>query len=123
MGRQILVIRAQEVAMSQSDAQQKADAGSEQRAVQQEQDRRDAQQPQGEEHKEPVQAGHQDYPAPPLPGQHPEKPGLEHEMELKPQFMAPHYCGSGKLAGMAAVITGGDSGIGRAVAVLYAREG
>jgi NAD(P)-dependent dehydrogenase (short-subunit alcohol dehydrogenase family) len=44
-------------------------------------------------------------------------------MQLKPQFMAPDYCGSGKLAGMAAVITGGDSGIGRAVAVLYAREG
>lgn len=44
-------------------------------------------------------------------------------MALKPQFQAPAYCGSGKLHGMAAVITGGDSGIGRAVAVLYAREG
>jgi NAD(P)-dependent dehydrogenase (short-subunit alcohol dehydrogenase family) len=37
--------------------------------------------------------------------------------------MAPDYCGSGKLAGMTAIITGGDSGIGRAVAVLYARVG
>jgi NAD(P)-dependent dehydrogenase (short-subunit alcohol dehydrogenase family) len=44
-------------------------------------------------------------------------------MSLKPRFMAPDYCGSGKLAGMTAIITGGDSGIGRAVAVLYAREG
>ena len=44
-------------------------------------------------------------------------------MQLKPQFEAPGYRGSGKLEGMAALITGGDSGIGRAVAVLYAREG
>jgi NAD(P)-dependent dehydrogenase (short-subunit alcohol dehydrogenase family) len=106
-----------------ANSQQKTGAGSEQREVQREQDRRDAQQPGGGEKKEPVQAGHRDYPAPPLPGQHLEKPGLEHEMQLKPKFMAPDYCGSGKLAGMAAVITGGDSGIGRAVAVLYAREG
>lgn len=44
-------------------------------------------------------------------------------MELKPRFLAPDYRGSGKLEGMTALITGGDSGIGRAVAVLYAREG
>ena len=44
-------------------------------------------------------------------------------MALKPQFYAPDYRGSGKLKGMVALITGGDSGIGRAVAVLYAREG
>jgi NAD(P)-dependent dehydrogenase (short-subunit alcohol dehydrogenase family) len=44
-------------------------------------------------------------------------------MRDKPQFMAPHYHGSGKLQGMVAIITGGDSGIGRAVAILYAREG
>ncbi|MDO9402577.1 MAG: SDR family oxidoreductase [Polaromonas sp.] len=70
-----------------------------------------------------VQAGHQDYPAPPLPRQHLTKPGLEADMELKPRFMAPAYKGSGKLEGMAAIITGADSGIGRAVAVLFAREG
>jgi NAD(P)-dependent dehydrogenase (short-subunit alcohol dehydrogenase family) len=58
-----------------------------------------------------------------LPAQHLEKPGLESEMELKPRFLAPDYRGSGKLKGMVALITGGDSGIGRAVAVLYAREG
>lgn len=106
-----------------SDSIQKSSAGNAQREIQQEQDRRDAQQPAQEQEKEPVQAGHQPHPAPPLPEQHLDKPGLEHEMALKPQFMAPDYCGSGKLAGMAAIITGGDSGIGRAVAVLYAREG
>ena len=44
-------------------------------------------------------------------------------MEHKPQFLAPDYRGSEKLAGKAALITGADSGIGRSVAVLYAREG
>ena len=71
---------------------------------------------------EPVQTGLREYPA-----QHPKqqlaKPGLEAEMEQKPLFEAPHYRGSGKLQGFAALITGGDSGIGRAVAVLFAREG
>jgi len=64
-----------------------------------------------------------DYPSPPLPAQHLEKPGLEADMQLKPEFLALDYRGSGKLADMVAIITGGDSGIGRAVAVLYAREG
>ena len=62
-------------------------------------------------------------PKSPMPAQHLEKPGLEADMQLKPQFYAPDYRGSGKLKGMVALITGGDSGIGRAVAVLYAREG
>ena len=59
----------------------------------------------------------------PLPAQHQEKPGIEAEMEPRPQYLAPNYKGSEKLADKAAVITGGDSGIGRSVAVLFAREG
>lgn len=58
-----------------------------------------------------------------MPAQHLRKPGLEAEMALRPRFEAPDYKGSGKLEGMTALVTGGDSGIGRAVAVLYAREG
>jgi NAD(P)-dependent dehydrogenase (short-subunit alcohol dehydrogenase family) len=62
-------------------------------------------------------------PKPPFPEQHQEAPGLESELEPKPRFQAARYKPAGKLEGKAALITGGDSGIGRAVAVLYAREG
>jgi len=71
---------------------------------------------------EAMQAGARAYPSS-FPKQHLEKPGLEAELETRPMYMAPQYKGSEKLAGMVALITGGDSGIGRAVAVLYAREG
>jgi len=64
-----------------------------------------------------------DQPKPPFPAQHQPKPGIEAKLEPRPQYQAPLYKGSGKLQGKAALITGGDSGIGRAVAVLYAREG
>jgi NAD(P)-dependent dehydrogenase (short-subunit alcohol dehydrogenase family) len=62
-------------------------------------------------------------PESPMPAQHIKKPGLEAELELKPRYEAPHYRGSSKLNNRAALITGGDSGIGRSVAVLFAREG
>jgi NAD(P)-dependent dehydrogenase (short-subunit alcohol dehydrogenase family) len=62
-------------------------------------------------------------PKSPMPKQHQKRPGLEHMIDPAPQFLAPEYKGSGKLKGKTALITGGDSGIGRSVAVLYAREG
>ena len=62
-------------------------------------------------------------PAPPFPEQELEQPGKESELEPRPRYEAPEYRGADKLRGLAALITGGDSGIGRSVAVLFAREG
>ena len=100
-----------------------------QRQIQEEVDRRDAQkasqQQSGgqQQEKKPVQAGLEKQPENPMPAQHLRKPGNEHELEEAPRFLASQYRGSGKLEGMAALITGGDSGTGRSGAVLFAREG
>jgi NAD(P)-dependent dehydrogenase (short-subunit alcohol dehydrogenase family) len=73
--------------------------------------------------KQPASVGRMREPMPPYPEQHQSHPGIEEEIEPRPRYEAPHYRAAGKLEGKTALITGGDSGIGRSVAVLYAREG
>jgi len=64
-----------------------------------------------------------DYPKPPYPSQHQPVPGSTGAMKPRPDHGEESYKGAGRLAGKKAIITGGDSGIGRAVAIAYAREG
>lgn len=63
------------------------------------------------------------YPKNPLPAQHQAKPGIESKLHPRPLYMGSEYRAAGKLEGKVAIITGADSGIGRSVAILYAKEG
>src|SRR5262245_46809492 len=96
------------------DADQTA---AQQRSIQAKQDRK-GEKPEAEDGA--VQAGARDYPEPPFPKQHQAKPGEEFKLDPAPMYDAPYYKGSEKLKDKVALITGGDSGIGRSIAVLYA---
>ncbi|QHE87259.1 SDR family oxidoreductase [Hydrogenophaga sp. BPS33] len=96
-----------------------------QKSIHETQDQRDARKRKSgasAEKKPPPRTGARSQPSR-LPAQHLSVDEQESDLEVRPRFLAPDYFGSQKLQGQAALITGGDSGIGRAVAILFAREG
>jgi len=95
----------------------------EQRAIQDQVARADKAASKRKPPKGAMQSGARRYPEPPMPKQHQSKPGKEASLDPQPMYDAPFYKGSEKLLDKAAIVTGADSGIGRAVAVLFAREG
>ncbi len=93
------------------------------RKIQQETNEREKKSAEEKKQNDAAQAGKREQPEPPYPDTQLDKPGKEADLDLQPKYKAPDYKGSDKLKDKVAIITGADSGIGRAVAILFAREG